>query len=60
MLLKIEKTIHLEKVADEYTANRTAESGYELNHTSNYPLPLIQKVSFLPVCKFFHVLHHSC
>ena len=35
MLLKIEKTIHLEKVADEYTANRTAESGYEPNHTSN-------------------------
>ena len=41
MLLKIEKTIHLEKVADEYAANRTAESGYELNHTSNQPLPLI-------------------
>lgn len=35
MLLKIEKTIHLEKVADEYTANRTAESGHELNRTSN-------------------------
>ena len=35
MLLKIEKTIHLEKVADEYPANCTAESGRELNRTSN-------------------------
>lgn len=35
MLLKIEKTIHLEKVADEYAANRTAESGHDLNHISN-------------------------
>ena len=35
MLLKIEKTIHLEKVADEYAANRTAESGRDLNRTSN-------------------------
>ena len=35
MLLKIGKTIHLEKVADEYTANRTAESGHEPKRTSN-------------------------
>lgn len=28
-------TYHLEKVADEYTANRTANSGYELDNSSN-------------------------
>lgn len=34
-LITATATYHLEKVADEYTANRTADSGYELNRTSN-------------------------
>ena len=34
-LITATASYHLEKVADEYTANRTAESGHELNRTSN-------------------------
>lgn len=33
-LITATATYHLEKVADEYTANRTTDSGYELNNSS--------------------------